>query len=118
MENRLVEKIGELTLLYDFYGELLTARQRETMSLFLEEDYSLGEIASSLHITRQAAHDAIKKSEKLLYGYEEKLGLAKRFLQVKRLVKEAEHCIEQAMQAESMEKLPEALRLLEQIVEE
>ena len=118
MENRLVEKIGELTLLFDFYGELLTARQREIISLFLEEDYSLGEISSSLQIIRQAVHDAIKKGEKSLYFYEEKLGFAKRFWEVKQLGKKTQICIKKAIAENSISELPKALQFLAQIVEE
>lgn len=66
-------KIG---LLFDYYGQFLTAKQREVMHLYFENDYSLSEIAEELHVSRQAVHDMIKKSKKTLYEYEERLGLA------------------------------------------
>ncbi|MBQ4339698.1 MAG: HTH domain-containing protein [Firmicutes bacterium] len=66
-------KIG---LLFDYYGQFLTAKQREVMHLYFENDYSLSEIAEELHVSRQAVHDMIKKSKKALYEYEDRLGLA------------------------------------------
>ena len=66
-------------LLLDFYGSLLSDRQREVISLYYEEDLSLAEIAESEGITRQGVRDAIKKAENILVETEEKLGLAKRF---------------------------------------
>ena len=66
-------------LLLDFYGSLLSDRQREVISLYYEEDLSLAEISEGEGITRQGVRDAIKKAENILKGTEEKLGLARRF---------------------------------------
>ena len=73
----------EFSVLLDVYGALLTPKQFQVMELYYNEDYSLAEIAQTMGITRQGVHDAEKKSEKLLLGYEEKLGLCSRFRQVK-----------------------------------
>lgn len=73
------DKITEISLLYDFYGQLLTPRQNEAMRLYHEENYSLSEIADEFEISRQAVHDALKAAEKSLTEYEEKLGLMKKF---------------------------------------
>jgi len=67
------------SLLYDFYGELLTKRQREVMELYNEENLSLGEIAEEFGISRQGVHDALHKAQKALEEYEQKLGLVERF---------------------------------------
>lgn len=67
-------------MLFDFYGELLTEKQKLILDLFYNEDYSLGEIASEIGISRQAVHDAVKRSEQSLLHYEEKLGLVEKFL--------------------------------------
>ena len=68
-------KIAETSLLYDFYGALLTDKQREVMALYHEENLSLSEIASEFGISRQAVHDTLKKAEQALKEYEEKLKL-------------------------------------------
>ena len=69
----------QIGLLYDFYGQFLTKKQREVMHLYFENDYSLREIAENMKVSRQAIHDTIKKSRKALLEYEERLGLAKKF---------------------------------------
>ncbi len=78
MKNSL-DNLYETSLLLDFYGALLSARQQEILAFYHEENYSLQEIAAELGISRQAVHDAIKKAEKALQDYEEKLGLVARF---------------------------------------
>ncbi len=72
-----------IAMLLDFYGELLTKKQEEALNLYYNEDLSLAEIAEPLGITRQGVRDTIKRGEKQLYDLEEKLGLAKRFRDVK-----------------------------------
>lgn len=74
-----IESVLETSLLYDFYGQLLTNRQKEVMSLYHEENLSLSEIAEEFGISRAAVHDSLKKAEKALLSYEEKLGLVERF---------------------------------------
>ncbi len=73
------DRITEISLLYDFYGELLSDRQKEVFALKYEDDLSLAEIAQELGISRQGVHDALKNGEKALTKYEEKLGLIERF---------------------------------------
>ena len=81
-----MEKIVRQSLLYDFYGELLTEHQKEIYELFVLDDYSLGEIAQEKGISRQGVHDLIKRCNKTLEGYEEKLHLVQKFLSVKEKV--------------------------------
>lgn len=69
----------QIGYLIDFYGSLLSERQRDIISLYYEEDLSLSEIAEDVGITRQGVRDAIKKAETILTDAEEKLGLAARF---------------------------------------
>jgi len=84
----------ELTLLYDFYGEILTEKQRELFDLYYNEDLSLAEIAEHLNITRQGVRDGIVRSEEILRKFEEKLGLAEKFGRlsedVKKIISSAE----------------------------
>ncbi len=75
-----MEKFAEMALLADFYGPLLTEKQRNVWDLHYQQDLSLAEIADLAKISRQAIHDILKRTEKLLVGYEEKLGLVERFL--------------------------------------
>jgi len=75
----LIEKKMRLGDLFVFYGELLTAKQQDILDLYCHNDLSLGEISEDLEISRQAVYDTIRRSEKLLESYEEKLGLMKRF---------------------------------------
>ena len=89
--------ILKTTLLYDFYGELLTDKQKEIYELFYQNDMSLTEIASELDISRQAVRDQLKRTEKILSEYEQKLGLVERFMadrnsaqQIRRLIDELE----------------------------
>jgi predicted DNA-binding protein YlxM (UPF0122 family) len=84
-----VEKFAWINLLYDFYGHLLTERQRRFVELHYGHDLSLGEIAEKCRVSRQAVHDVLKRAEKTLSGCEEKLGLAGRFLQQRSRLKEA-----------------------------
>ncbi|MCI8453533.1 MAG: YlxM family DNA-binding protein [Lachnospiraceae bacterium] len=83
-----MEKIVEQGLLYDFYGELLTAHQRRIYEDVVFHDMSLSEIAEEQGISRQGVHDLIKRCDKILNGYEEKLGLIRKFNQTKKMVAE------------------------------
>ena len=68
----------ELILLYDYYGNLLTARQRECFELRYDQDLSLGEIGEELGISRQGVHDNLSRAETLLHNMEQKTGCARR----------------------------------------
>ncbi len=76
------EKNLNVGYLLDFYGELLPERKRSVLDMYYNEDYSLAEIAEEIGISRQGVRNMIKKSESELFFYEEKLGLAKKLLQV------------------------------------
>ena len=76
------EKI-EQAYLYDFYGELLNEHQRKIYEDFVFNDLSLGEIADEEGISRQGVHDLVKRCDKILAGYEEKLHLVERFWKTK-----------------------------------
>lgn len=77
--ERVMEKIVEQGILYDFYGPLLTAHQQEIYEAVVYNNLSLGEIAKENGISRQGVHDIIKRCDKILAEYEEKLQLVKRF---------------------------------------
>lgn len=69
----------DVAFLLDFYGEMLTDKQRAVMELYYNQDLSLAEIAEDDGITRQGVRDSIKRAETLLLDMEDRLGLAKRF---------------------------------------
>ena len=78
-----MKDIFKSSLLYDFYGELLTEHQKEIYEDFILHDFSLGEIAQDRGISRQGVHDLVKRCDKILNGYEEKLHLVERFTKTK-----------------------------------
>lgn len=70
-----------MTMLYDFYGELLTQRQKEFYQLYYDEDLSLAEIAENYGISRQGVRDVIVRAEAYMTEIEDKTGLVRRFMQ-------------------------------------
>ena len=87
-----VEENIILNKLFDAYGQLLSKGQQEIMSCYLNYDLTVTEIAENLSVSRQAVMDSIKKAEKKLKVYEEKLSFIKR---TKRLLEENEKLEEQ-----------------------
>ena len=75
-----------MTMLFDFYGELLTDRQKEFFDLYYNEDLSLAEIAAHSGITRQGVRDSIKRAESQLLEYEDRLHLAARFRRIEEVL--------------------------------
>lgn len=87
-----------ISLLFDFYGEILTEKQQDVIDYYYNDDLSLAEISEHLGITRQGVRDSIKRAEATLIEMEEKLGLAKRFREIQhgldKIISEA-HAIEE-----------------------
>ena len=79
MEEIKMDNIYEVSLLLDFYGQLLTKRQYEILDLHYNNDYSLGEIGEYFNISRQGVYDNIKRGKAVLDNYERKLGLVRKF---------------------------------------
>ena len=82
-----MKDIFESSMLYDFYGELLTDHQKEIYEDFVLNDLSLGEIAAERGISRQGVHDIVKRCDTLLNKYESKLHLLERFIKTKEDIK-------------------------------
>lgn len=78
-----MENIVEQGMLYDFYGELLTAHQRQVYEAAVYDDLSLSEIASEFGITRQGVHDLLRRCDRILQDYENHLHLLERFRRTK-----------------------------------
>jgi predicted DNA-binding protein YlxM (UPF0122 family) len=93
----LMEKFVEQSLLYDFYGELLTERQKRVFEDVVLNDYSLSEVAADLEISRQGVHDMIKRCNLILDGYESKLHLVEKFLHIKESASEINRYAEEIL---------------------
>lgn len=85
-----MDKVIWMNLLYDFYGQLLTDRQRGFVELYYSQDLSLGEIAGGFHISRQAVYDTVKRAEHVLQEYERKMGLVAKFIAGRKKLAEAQ----------------------------
>lgn len=79
-----MKEVFLVTMLYDFYGQLLTEKQRSAIELYHLEDLSLNEIASMWDCSRQGVRDLIKRTENILNDYEKKLGLVKKYIRNKK----------------------------------
>ncbi len=98
----LMEELLRETLLFDFYGELLTEKQKTIFELFHLQDLSLSEIGEEQGISRQAVRDQLKRTEAILQGYEEKLHLVERFLEQKHMVKRIKELAEEVEKQEGV----------------
>ena len=85
-----MDKILEQTLLYDFYGELLTDHQKQIYEDVVLNDYSFSEVVEEKGISRQGVHDLIKRCNKILQEYESKLHLVEKFVIIKEQIEEME----------------------------
>lgn len=84
-----MEEKVKISILCEYYGKLLTKTQYEFINDYYNNDLSLSEIAENNNITRQAVRDIIKKGEKKLFEYEEKLAFMKRTLNQEKKVEKA-----------------------------
>ncbi len=100
-----MEKIVEQGLLYDFYGELLTDHQRRIYEDAVFNDMSLSEIAQEAGISRQGVHDLIRRCDRSLEEYENKLHLMERFRSIRQKLEQ----IKQLSGEESIRKLADEI---------
>ncbi|MDI9468585.1 MAG: sigma factor-like helix-turn-helix DNA-binding protein [Bacillota bacterium] len=105
---------AELTLRLDLYGDLLQGRAAEVLDLYLNEDLSLGEIAETMGISRQAVHDACERGRRRLEQYEAVLGLAAKHSELKRQC----DCLEEKLDAGDLAGAREQLRNLRKFLEQ
>ena len=91
----LLDKVLKISLLYDFYGALLTAKQQTSLELHYFQDLSLSEIAEQLEISRQAVYDLLKRAEQILDEHEEKLQLVARYHEERQLLREVFNLLDQ-----------------------
>ena len=108
----LLEKTTRMNFLFDFYQALLTDKQRSYMELYYLDDHSLGEIAESYSISRQAVYDNIRRTEAMLEEYEDKLKLFEKFQQRQQVLEQLAKLIEAGST-----NVEQQLALLEQLKE-
>lgn len=113
-----VDKILEQSLLFDFYGELLTEHQKEIYERFVAEDLSLGEMAEETGISRQGVHDLIKRCDQALRTYEEKLHLIGKFLAVKEKVETIDRLLDRYDEENAKELIQSIRKISGEILEE
>ena len=107
-----MEKIYEQTLLYDFYGELLTKHQQSIYEDAVYNDMSLGEIAEEQGISSQGVHDLIRRCDKILLEYEGKLHLVERFAKARDTISRIEALTVENPEGTAMSKRLEEIRKL------
>ena len=113
-----MDKIVEQTLLYDFYGELLTEHQRRIYEDVVLNDYSLSEVAQELGISRQGVHDNLKRCSRILEDYEEKLHLVEKFVSIREKIRRI-HKLSQECESLDKEELVSRIESISQeILEE
>ena len=96
-----IEKTNRMNTLFEFYATLLTDKQMNYIELYYADNYSLAEIAEEFNVSRQAVYDNIKRTEKVLEGYEEKLHLFSNYVVRNQLIDEllAEYASDQHLTA-------------------
>jgi len=116
-EGVAMDKIIERGLLFDFYGELLTPHQQKVYSEAVFNDLSYGELSEDLGISRQGIHDLIKRCDKQLLEYEEKLCLIAKFKRIKAEVNAIDSLIDSANAPKDMaDSVKESLqRIIEEL---
>lgn len=113
-----LQEVYELSMLYDFYGELLGDHKKRIFEDYILNDLSLAEIADNTGMSRQGVHDAIKRCTKALRGYEEKLRLAEKFEGAKHLVGEIRQISEEITQTGDVGRIREIVSRAERILSE
>ena len=98
-----------MTMLFDFYGDLLTERQREFFDLYYNEDLSLAEIAENYNISRQGVRDVIVRAEALMTDVEDKTHIIRRFQHSQKAIDSIEALADQLIHAVDQRKYDDAL---------
>ncbi len=105
-----MEKHIKGAYLLDIYEKLLTDKQSLAMNLFYNEDLSMSEISDELGVSRQAAFDLIKRTQKILEDYDRKLGLVDKFLQCSDILDDISSALSDGENKEKIEELIEKIR--------
>ena len=112
----MLEKLERLILLYDFYGPLLTERQKQAIELYYEADLGLSEVAQQMGITRQGVYDLLKRTERALEEYELRLRLAARFQEDRKKIGKAYRILNRA-EFRGQPRVQETVQILAEVLE-
>jgi predicted DNA-binding protein YlxM (UPF0122 family) len=112
-----LEKVERMAWLMDFYGPLLTERQKRIMQLYYDNDWSLGEIAENYEVSRQAIYDVLRRAEKALEQYESRLGLVEKFKLNRRRLNMACELLKEIKNERNEDRLEQIRDILEQVLE-
>lgn len=113
-----MEKIVQQTLLFDFYGELLTEHQQRIYEDVVCNDMSCSEVAEEEGISRQGVHDLVKRCNRQLEEYEEKLHLVEKFLDIQAKARRVRQEAMDALERRREPDLREIIRISDAILEE
>lgn len=114
----LLEKYVEISLLYDFYGDLLSNKQKLIIDYYYNNNFSLGEIAEKIDISRQGVYDSLKRGEELLYDYDDKLKLLKKYTTNRDLIKNVLTNISGIVDGNYKDTLTEVVKDLERVLQQ
>lgn len=112
-----LSQIVELSLLYDFYGELLKEQQKQIFEDYILNDLSLSEIADLQGISRQGVHDTVKRCSKQLAEYENKLKLIDKFEKSKEKINRIKQCAEETSETRELDRVKEIIELSKEVLE-
>lgn len=113
-----MEKIVRQSLLFDFYGELLTEHQKNIYEDVVMNDMSYSEIAKVYGVSRQGIYDMVKRCDKILEDYENKLKLVEKFVVAREKIADVKNCISKVREINEEQNVDELLLKIEASVED
>jgi len=113
-----LDELIYLSMLYDFYGELLPDNKKQVFEDYVLNDLSLSEIAEHMNISRQGVHDIVKRCTQELKDYEEKLSLLKKFAKIKDMLESIKDLCYKISETGETDKLQEIAALADDILKE
>ena len=113
-----LNEIYQLSILYDFYGELLTDHKKQIFEDYVLNDLSLSEIAKKKSISRQGVHDIVKRCTKEVKDYERKLNLIDRFKIIKSKLSQIEDISVSIKENKDLSQLQKIQPIIQEILKE
>lgn len=110
-DDSMLERTNRVNTLFDFYAPLLTDKQQSILTMYYQDNFSLGEIAAEFEVSRQAVYEHLKRAEQALADYEDKLCLAAQFMERAGLAAQ----LEQMIKEQQVERRQEMLELLSRL---